>query len=99
MEKLETFWHNLFRKKDKKSSGADESKEEGKVVKDGVKSEVKGAAKIVTSDENKENIVNEKKATNDAIDNQGREHFSFAKIQNHNTNMRIRTIKRQNLIK
>ena len=82
MEKLETFWHNLFRKKDKKSSGADESKEEGKVVKDGVKSEVKGAAKIVTSDENKENIVNENKATNDAIDNPGKEYcFIIFKIK------------------
>ena len=76
MEKLENFWHNLFRKKDKKcSGGADDTKPEEKCVKDGGKSEDKNSAKIVTtSDENKENIVNENKATNDAIDNPGKKY-------------------------
>ena len=48
MEKLENFWHNLFKKKDKKSVDKTD-----RVIKDGLKSD----NDVISDAENKENVV------------------------------------------
>ena len=48
MEKLENFWHNLFKKKDKKSLDKTD-----RVIKDDLKSD----NNVISDGENKENVV------------------------------------------